>query len=421
MTTQTSLVADCVAGYAARLHAVIGATHHVASALGAWLLLALAAPASTGADRDTLTEVLGCDVGTAAGAAADLLAHPHPVVASAAALWRSSGLELSPGFARWRSELPPQVSVGDLPGQAGLDRWVREHTFGLIDRFPLSADGMYLVLASALATKVSWTVPFDLAPAASLGSASPWATRLRQVLRTPREGDHIQYIAITPDAGDVIVHAARASGGLLVVSVAAAPEVPASTVLAVAHRISIQQATGQTVQCRRLTDLALGEGPLWLLREVTATADACVAVLPAWSANSSHNLRHPSLGFAAAKNAIAPGPDPWQARQSAMARYSRTGFEAAAATAIGIELAMRPSGRRREAELRFAHPYAAVAIATDPQGSGQGGSAGQGRDAGQSGGGRASHGAWYGLPVFSAWVSQPADAADEGASAGAPQ
>jgi len=409
MTAETSLVADCVAGYAARLHAVIGAKHHVASPLGAWLLLALAAPASSGTDRDTLTEVLGCDAGAAARAAAELLAQPHPVVASAAALWRISGVELSPGFARWRSGLPPQVTVGDLPGQAGLDRWVREHTFGLIDRFPLDGDGMYLILASALATKVSWTVPFDLAPGASLGSASPWATRLRQVLRTPREGDHIQYIAASPDAGDVIVHVARAVGGLLVVSVAAAPEVAANTVLAVAHRIGIQEATGQVVRRRQLTDLALGEGALWLLQEVTATTDTCVAVLPAWSASSSHNLKHPSLGFAAAKNSIAPSPDPWQARQSAMARYSRTGFEAAAATAIGIELAMRPSGRRREAELRFAHPYAAVAIATDPEGDGQGGD-----DC-------ASHGPWHGLPVFSAWVSEPEDATDDGASAGAPQ
>jgi hypothetical protein len=391
------------------LQAVIGATHHVASPLGAWLLLALAAPASTGTDRYTLTEVLGCDAGAAAQAAADLLANPHPVVASAAALWTSSGAELSPGFARWRAELPPQVTVGGLPGQAGLDRWVREHTFGLIDRFPIRDDGLYLVLASALATKVSWTVPFDFAPGASLGGASPWATRLHQVLRTPRHGGHTQYIAVTPDAGDVIVHAARAVSGLLVVSVAAAPEVPASTVLAVAHRIGIQQATGGLVQRRDLTDLPLGEEPLWLLREVTATSDACIAVLPAWSANSNHNLDDPALGFAAAKNAIAPGADPWQARQSAMARYSRTGFEAAAATAIGIALAAMVPGKRREAELRFAHPYAAVAITTDTGGASQDASGG------------ASHGPWHGLPVFSAWVSQPEDATDDGASADAAQ
>ena len=406
MTAPPSLVADCVAGYAARLQAVIGAKHHVASPLGAWLLLALVAPASSGTDRDALTEVLGCDAGAAAQAAAELLAHPHPVVASAAALWTSGGAELSPAFGRWRAALPPQVTVGDLPGQAGLDHWAREHTFGLIDRFPIRDDNLYLVLASALATKVSWMVPFDVAPGASLGHASPWATRLRQVLRTPRHDGHIQYVAVTPDAGDVIVHAARATGGLLLVSVAAAPEVPAATVLAVAHRIGIQQATGGIVQRRALTDLPLGEGPLWLVREVTAASDACTAVLPAWSANSNHKLRDPSLGFAAAKNAIAPGPEPWQAMQSAMARYSRTGFEAAAVTALAIELAALVPGRRREAELRFAHPYAAVAIATDPEGAGQDGDA------------RASHGPWHGLPVFSAWVSEPEDATDKGAAAG---
>jgi hypothetical protein len=405
MTAPPNLVADCVAGYSARLQAVIGASHHVASPLGAWLLLALVAPASTGTDREDLTDVLGCDTGTAAQAAADLLAHPHPVVASAAALWTGSGAEPSPGFARWHAELPPQVTVGDLPGQAGLDHWVREHTFGLIDQFPIQDDRLDLVLASALATKVSWQVPFELAAAADLGSASPWATRLRQVLRTPRQGGHTQYIAVTPDAGDVIVHAARAVGGLLVVSVAALPEVPASTVLAVAHRIAIQQATGQNVQRRHLTDLPLGEGPLWVLHEVTAPSDACIAVLPAWSATSQHELSDPSLGFPAAKHAIEAVPGPWTASQSAMARYSRSGFEAAAATAMAVALAMRPPANRREAELRFAYPYAAVAVTTDPQGAGQGG------------GGRASHGPWHGLPVFSAWVSEPEDATGGGAAA----
>jgi len=408
MNAPPGLVAGCVAGYAARLQAVIGARHHVASPLGAWLLLALAAPASSGADRDTLSEVLGCDTATAAQAAAALLANPHPVVGSAAAFWTSGEAELTPGSAHWRAGLPPQVTIGDLPGQAGLDRWAREHTFGLIDKFPIQDDGLYLVLASALATKVSWTVPFELAPGASLGSASPWATRLPQVLRTPRQGGHTQYIAVTPDAGDVIVHAAHANGGLLVVSVAAAAEVPARTVLAVAHRIGVQQATGQAVRRRGLTDLQLGEEPLWALREVTAMTDTCIAVLPAWSAASSHNLADPSLGFTAAKNAIAPVPDPWQARQSAMARYSRTGFEAAAATAIGIALAARVPGRRREAELRFEHPYAAVAIATDPDRPGQ--------DAGGRG-----HGPWHGVPVFSAWISEPEDASDDGALSGAPQ
>jgi hypothetical protein len=390
LTGSPGLVADCVTGYSARLQAVIGAGHHVASPLAAWLLLALAAPASSGTDRARLTEVLGCDADTAARAAADLLAQPHPVVASAAALWTSSGTEFGAGFEQWRAGLPPQVTTGELPGQAGLDWWVREHTFGLIDQFPIQDGSLDLVFASALATKVSWRVPFELAPAAGLGSASLWARQLSQVLRTPPGGGHAQYIAVTPDAGDVIVHAASAVGGVLVVSVAAGSDVPAGTVLSAAHQIGIRLATGSRVDRRDLAAIPLGVGPLWGAGVVTAAADSCIALLPAWSATSQHDLSDPSLGFPAAKNAIAAVAGPWQARQSAMARYTRTGFTAAAATAMAVTLAMRPQATRREVQLRFGHPYAVVAFTTDP--------------------GDGTSGLWQGLPVFSAWISNPEDA-----------
>src|SRR5215475_10356642 len=172
MTVQTPELARCVAGYAARLHAATGPRHQVASALGAWLLLALAAPASSGPDREQLTGVLGCDADTATRYATELLAHPHPVVGSAAAVWTLAGIRLREHFERWRDALPAAVARGDLPPQAELDAWAREHTLGLIDRFPVDSEGAWLVLASALATKVSWRLPFTLAPASELGSAS---------------------------------------------------------------------------------------------------------------------------------------------------------------------------------------------------------------------------------------------------------
>jgi len=61
--------------------------------------------------------------------------------------------------------------------------------------------------------------------------------------------------------------------------------------------------------------------------------------------------------------------DPWQARQAAMARYTRIGFEAGAVIALAITLsavAQRP-GVRRTAELRFGHPFAVVAVADSPR------------------------------------------------------
>ncbi|MBM0239098.1 hypothetical protein JNW88_21720 [Micromonospora sp. ATA32] len=47
---------------------------------------------------------------------------------------------------------------------------------------------MVLALASALATRISWTDPFEVAPADALGPDSAWAGRLTRVLRSPRHG-----------------------------------------------------------------------------------------------------------------------------------------------------------------------------------------------------------------------------------------
>jgi len=391
-------LAGPIARYARRLHDVIGDGHHVASPLGAWLLLALACPASTGDDRAMLTEVLGCDADQAARTAADLLTSPHPLVAAAAAVWSESGMV----NAEWLAGLPAAVETGALPDQAGMDRWAREHTFGLIERFPIQADpDIYVILASALATRVSWECPFEVAPASALGPASPWAKRLTRVLRAPRHPSHAQFIAATPDAGAVAVHTASARGGLLVATVAAAAQVPAADVLAAAHALATARATGGQVEQRSLFDLPLGDGPAWSVREETSGrggGERCTAVLPAWSADSKHDLSDPSLGFGAAARAIAR-PDPWEAKQAAMARYGRVGFEAAAVTALAVALSMRaPSrGRLRIADLRFAHPFAVVAVTVDEHHDRPGG---------------VRTGPWHGIPVFSAWVTEPQDAGD---------
>jgi hypothetical protein len=403
-------VASAVARYAGRFHRLAGECHHVGSPLGAWLLLALCGPASSGTARDELTEVLGCDVAQAAGLAARMLSTPHPLVAAAAAFWRRGDVGTG-ALSRWLETLPGQVETGRLPSQAALDEWAQRNTFGLIRTFPvdLSAD-VLLVLATALATKVSWQEPFDVVPAGTLGPGSPWASELGRVLRTPPGHGHAQFIATTSEAGDVAVHSARARDGLQVTSVAARPGVPAGDVIAAAYRLASALAVGGEVPQRSLFTLPLGPAPLWEVTErpiqtmaPSGREERCTAVLPAWSAQSRHALAgHASLGFPAAAATLAAliGLDQFQfkAVQAAVARYSRTGFEAAAVTGLAVATGMpvtRP-GRLRTAELRFGHPYAVVAVTT-----------GQGHGSGPGTGG---HGPWHGLPVFSAWITQPEDA-----------
>ncbi|MET8525238.1 hypothetical protein [Micromonospora sp. NPDC005172] len=409
-----------LSAYAERLHATIGDRHHVASPLGAWLLLAVTA-ATTGAGQATdsdpaagpataaegLAAALGTDLASAAKVAHALLDAPHPLVTSATALWlRTRHLVDEP--ARWRAALPATTEVGTLPDQAGLDAWAREHTDGLIETFPLKVSpDVVFSLASALATRISWAEPFDVADARALGPDSSW-TGLRQVLRSPDHG-HRGAIVATEGSGDVIVHVARAQAsegaGLVVLSVAAARHVPAADVLATAYRLSAGAADGaQPAGRRSLFDLPLGETSLWTLREERVRTRARdgreerhQALLPCWSARSDHDLTAESLGFPAAAATLARALDQpvqgFEARQVAMARYGRYGFEAAAVTGMFGTVSLPPEGVARTAELRFGHPYAVVAVATDSRADG-------------------TSGPWHGVPVFSAWVSEPDDLPD---------
>ena len=389
MTSLTPL-ASAVASYADRMHAALGGGQQVASPLGAGLVLALASRGSRGPARARLGDMLGMDVDEAAAAASHLLCAPHPAVATALAIWHRAEFA-TPGLTVWQRALPEPVERGPVPGQAAVDEWARRSTFGLIERFPLHMTGnTALVLVSALASRISWVQPFNLAPAADLGSGG-WASRLGQVLRTPESG-HAAFIARTSRAGIVAAHTARSRDGVFVTSVVADASVQAADVLAAAHEVALTASPPRV----SLFDLQLGDGPLWTITEQRVPLslpreERCAAVVPAWKANSSHDLGAPQLGFGEAGRALTgllrPGRYQSEARQAAMACYDRTGFEAAAVTGTGVQASVmrqRSPGLLREALLRFGHPYAVVAVCRDGQ--------------------------WDGLPVFSAWVTSPSPA-----------
>ena len=155
-----------------------GDRHHVASPLGSWLLLALCGQACTGDAAPELARLLGCDIETAAQTAAALLTHPHPLVTAAAAAWHRPGF-MTDALSGWQAGLPAAVETGELRGQAYLDDWAGRRTLGMIRRFPVKlTPDIAVLLATALATRVSWAQPFDLAPASDLGPASPWTAQL---------------------------------------------------------------------------------------------------------------------------------------------------------------------------------------------------------------------------------------------------
>ena len=390
------------------------------SPLGAWLLLALASTLAEGGASRRLSQVLGADPTTASEAAHRLVEEPAPAVGVGLGLWHRTDTR-TPALDAWERALPGDVETGSVPPQSWLDSWADRRTLGLISRFPVAVSRLTdLVMASALAAKVSWLTPFELVPGRDLGATSQWSG-LASVLACPatssqvttRGRGHRHLIVDTVDAGRVAVHTVESTTGLQVTSVIAERGVAAASVTAAALEIATTTLPGLAPSAGTgpvpvsLFDLPLGEHPLWTVSEANAPVrsrdgreERYGSVLPAWSAESTHDLRAESWGFPAAAEAMARalGLTDWtfESAQAAKARYSRTGFEAAAVPAVAIartSVLLTARDASRTAQLRFGHPYAVVATTNDPP-----------PDPGLAAG------PWHGIPVFSAWVAEPDEA-----------
>jgi len=320
----------------------------------------------------------------------------------------------------WARGLPPEVETGFMPTQDEADAWAKRTTDGLIDAFPMNIDeSTRTVLTSALATKVSWSIPLDLVPAAEhLGESSPWHGQVERLLWDDRP-ELLARLVHTSAAGVVAVHYAAAIEGVTVISVSAAPSLPRAAVLEAAHEVVALFPGEPSALACLLFDLPVGPGHSWDISEQaipTWTAgeriERIVGVsLPAWRAGSELDLKRSDLfGSAAALNTmrqlIGPRPDDRTAAgQTAVASFTRFGFEAAAITFFGVACAgFAPppeTGLERTATLRFDHPYAAVAVA--------------GRPANLAGDEQSEQSAnsFAGLPLFTAWIAAPAEAEDE--------
>ena len=398
--------AQLVSRFAEPFHARYLTEHGTASPLGLWLLLALLAPLADGSSRAELERVLGTDAADASRRAAELVGTPHPAVAAAVAVWAEKSY-LDPAlFDAWARTLPAAAEVGPVPTPAEADAWAAARTKNLIEKFPVEIDDITaLVLASALATRVTWVTPFEEVPGAVLGGEL--GTGL--ALRAPADS-HESYLAETSTAGLVGVQVAGSVDGLRVISVIAAPDVAPADV----HRAAAEVARGDARRVG-LFDLPLGAAHAWDVTERTeksmggrAQKESVDAVLPAWEAATTLDLAGTDgmpAAFRALEGLLRPEcrPGVFEARQVTVAAFSREGFEAASVTAIAMRVGSVPEQivvRHRRATIRFQRPYAVLALAAEsvPDVERGWGSVELGAPA------------WDGVPVFGAWVTRAAPA-----------
>ncbi|WP_037883399.1 MULTISPECIES: serpin family protein [unclassified Streptomyces] len=350
----------------------------VFAASGVWPLLALLADGAGGPARAELEEALGIPAEAAAEAARDLLAALADVAGLQAAtgLWARAEVPLEEV---WSAKLPAGAR-GTLSGvphtdATMLDAWAAERTGGLIDHVPVSwPEDTRLVLASALALRMRWTEPFQEAPVAM--AEGPWARRiLRRLSRTTLSPDEVR-VAHGP-GGAVTVLEVAGTEDVDVHLLLGEPRTPSRSVL----ETGLAAVTG-AVPSRPGSELPDGTPGPGL---TTSTVDSPFPVdllhvrTVAFSLFAEHDLldHAPLFGLDTARDenfAHFPGisSEPLavgSGRQSAMARFHATGFEAAAVTAV----AARPGGgapprvvhRVRRAEVRFDRPFGFLAVHRD--------------------------------------------------------
>ncbi|ADB30812.1 hypothetical protein Kfla_1717 [Kribbella flavida DSM 17836] len=277
-----------------------------------------------------------------------------PELRAAIGLWTRPEVPLEPGL----DQVIPAQLRGVLTGRQALDRWVVEQTDGLLERMPvqLTAETL-LVLASALAVRTTWAQPFEAWERGVGGRSVWWLSRVDPDLSTVRCHDTAN--------GAMTAVTVRGSGAIDVRLVVADPAVARNKVLAAA--------------------VGLGEGGADAVRLLEGLPSPAVSVVETMDPQPTVTLSVPYFEVDAEHDLLAcpevfglvtasdprrghfPGLSSMplavsQAKQAVMARFSATGFEAAAVTAIPAVAGSAPIPGARGLRVDLDRPFAFVAV-----------------------------------------------------------
>ncbi|MGW7680227.1 serpin family protein [Kribbella sp. NPDC054772] len=319
--------------------ALPGEDSTVISGLGVQPLLAMLAEV---ADEPAHTELAEAAGGRYAG-----LLHA-PELRLALGLWTRPEIELQAGVDRF---LPREVR-GTLTDAAALDAWVVEQTGGLLKHMPVEVTPeVSLVLASALALKTEWELPFDEYPRGDQRWLRRTDTDLES-LRVYETATGPLTVVTVRGVGEFDVRLVVGDGGR-------------AAVLTAALELDGDGASGAEVLA------AERSAPGVKVIETMSPTPTVILSLPYFEIDAEHDLLdHPDVfGLATAADKSAghfPGLSPQplaidQARQAVMARFSATGFEAAAVTSMAMAAGSAPIPAGKALYVSLERPFGFVA------------------------------------------------------------
>lgn len=308
----------------------------VASPLGAWLLLTALAVSVDYEAHPGLEQVLETKLCCSVDEAFTLFEEitKNPDVHYSAQVWGSGeNMKHFPETQKWweRNRLLPTNGTTNLPTQAELDRWAEESTDGLVKEFPVGVKpDTVLIAANAVYSKLAWLHPFSVIE--DTGMQEAWA--VQKFLSSQNHSVLFREIRGVTYA-TVYVGAKTGEQVLLILPL----EDVETQVLTDAMHSVLVPTEGQILS---YTDVNLIPGVVEF-HKVRATAGPVFDLkVPAWSAETKHDLMaDESLGFGSLTDMFESGSAPdeelvVEAAQSAVAKFTAEGFEAAAVTAFSL-------------------------------------------------------------------------------------
>ncbi|WP_336084041.1 serpin family protein [Nocardia sp. SSK8] len=329
------------------------------SAAGVWPLLAILAGCADGPARAELAAAAGipAEDGHANGLELLKILDASREVRTAIGAWVRPEIGLR---AEWVRSMPAGT-VGTLGDPAELDAWAREHTAGLIQKFPVRISEQTLfALATALLARTRWTEPFM--EVLYTPESGPWQGHRGPGLyrRSYPDGS----VSILDDTVTRVVVTGRGELDVHLLIGAEGPGRAVATGLAAldgAVAVRTELGPGTVAPC------------LTVERREAFGGDSVSLTLPPFEVRSTHDLFDQAalFGLVAVRDTTHghfPGLSPQAlaldaAAQEVVARFDAAGFEAAAVTAMAAVAAGIPQPEMATlTSVRIDRPFGFLAV-----------------------------------------------------------
>lgn len=344
-----------------------GDSNVVGSPLGSWLLVAsVASNLDFGNNPFLKTETEKClhlSIEEAREAATAIL-EQYRELNYVSQAWTTPDLNSLPAVKKWveaNSLIPVE---GNIPSQEQINKWAATNTNDLIKEFPAQMnDDTLVVIANIIYSKLNWKTKFVAVP--TTDAMKGW--EVETVLSANATND---VLFAKDENNDVFaVYSVKATGDKETVSL----------VTCLSREADPKQLMGVLSNLESMAKVSPNDdllltlsSEMYKVKEVRrgSTPTVIEATVPAWDAETSHSLlEKKSMGYHELFKAFSEGSVGGftaDAKQVAVAKFDKEGFEAAALTAMVMARCAMPSMVTQTIyELNFTKPFVFVSYIQD--------------------------------------------------------